>query len=158
MQHLSSWATTDRRILVDLGAPVVEVFQRHVQQIASDSEGGGILLGSVRGHHLEVLHATAPTKWDKRFQYLFERLPFGHKDQAELRWTESGGTVRYLGEWHTHPQDYPTPSQLDRAEWLKLAERRQDKRAVLVVIVGRKALHVELVPRVGPGLLLVSIE
>ncbi|HCZ9268877.1 TPA: Mov34/MPN/PAD-1 family protein [Vibrio alginolyticus] len=27
----------------------------------------------------------------------------------------SGGTVNYIGEWHTHPEDFPKPSQQDRS-------------------------------------------
>ena len=143
---------------MNLGDSVIDVFREHVQLHATDGEGGGILLGNVRGQHIEVLQATAPTKWDKRLRYLFERLPFGHRDLAETMWLESGGTVRYIGEWHTHPEDHPTPSQLDRTEWQKLAEKRRDKRSMLVVIVGREGLHVELVPRAGHGLVLSPIK
>jgi hypothetical protein len=50
-----------------------------------------------------------------------------------------------------HPQDYPTPSGLDRTEWTKLSKRRADGRPILAVIVGRKNLYVELVPHNGIG-------
>ena len=33
-----------------------------------------------------------------------------HKGLAERRWQESKGLVRYVGEWHTYPQDVPSPS------------------------------------------------
>jgi len=60
------------------------------------------------------------------------------------RWRATRGTVRYLGEWHTHPEDHPTPSGLDRSEWRRLATGRRDKRPQLSIIVGRKSLYVEL--------------
>lgn len=101
-----------------------------------------------------IEQATVPTTWDNRFRFLFERMPFGHAIIAQSRWAESQGTVRYLGEWHTHPEDHPIPSALDRLEWNKLSAKRRDKRPVLAVIVGRKGLYVELVPNSGCGLVL----
>ena len=105
-----------------------------------------------------IEQATVPTAWDKRFRYLFERMPFGHEAIALSRWTESQGTVRYLGEWHTHPEDYPYPSSLDRSEWNRLSAQRRDKRPMLAVIVGRKSLYVELVPSLGRGSVLTPVE
>lgn len=77
---------------------------------------------------------------------------------ALSRWMASQGTVRYRGEWHTHPEDYPHPSGLDRSEWNYLSAKRRDKRSMLSVIVGRKALYVELVPSSGRGSVLTPVE
>ena len=52
--------------------------------------------------------------------------------------------VRDLGEWHTHPQEVPSPSYVDLDEWKILAKGRADKRPLLAVVVGRQNLHVEL--------------
>ena len=69
-----------------------------------------------------------------------------------------GPTVRYVGEWHTHPQDYPLPSGLDQTEWSKLSRTRADGRPMLEIIVGRKGLYVQLVPRAGIGLVMTPTE
>ena len=121
MQFMSSWATNDKRTLLHFSTATLETFCLHVQASDADCEAGGLLLGSVHGAHMLIEQATVPTAWDKRFRYLFERMPFGHKAIALSRWTASQGTVRYLGEWHTHPEDYPHPSGLDRSEWNRLA-------------------------------------
>ena len=89
---------------------------------------------------------------------MFERTPLGHASIALARWRASHGTVRYLGEWHTHPEDQPTPSSLDRSEWHRLAKERKDERPLLAVIVGRKVLHVEMIPAGEKVMLLQSIE
>lgn len=154
MQFVSSWVTPDRGLMLDLSEPVLKVFEKHVQQRPNDAEAGGLLLGTVHGENILVTEATQPTWADKRFRFLFERLPFGHRATAEHRWRESGGTVRYLGEWHTHPQDRPAPSHIDRVEWEKLAVKRLDQRPMLAIIVGRCDLHVELVPSGGCGVVL----
>lgn len=149
MPFMNSWATPDQRVLLSLDVPVIEVFQRHIQAGSSDCEAGGLLLGTVHGSSLSVTEATVPTIWDKRLQFLFERMPFGHRSIAHARWKASGGLVRYVGEWHTHPQDHPCPSGLDRTEWKKLSRRRADGRPMLAVIVGRQGLYVELVSHEG---------
>ena len=158
MQFLNSWATSDKSRLLHFSTGTLETFRQHVQSSNAGREAGGILLGSVHGAHLLIEQATVPTTWDMPFRYLFERMPFGHEAIALSRWTASQGTVRYLGEWHTHPEDHPRPSGLDRSEWKRLAARRRDKRPVLAVIVGRKSLYVELVPSSGCGLVLIAAE
>ena len=158
MQFMSSWATNDKSKLLHFSTGTLETFSQHVQSSDADCEAGGLLLGSVHGVHLLIEQATIPTGWDKRFRYLFERMPFGHEAIAWSRWTASQGTVRYLGEWHTHPEDDPHPSGLDRSEWNRLSAQRRDKRPMLAVIVGRKSLYVELVPSSGCGPVLIPVE
>lgn len=158
MYFMNSWATSDRRVLVNFAEPVIAVFESLTQTLPSDSEAGGLLLGTVHSSNIMVIEATAPTARDKRFQCLFERMPFGHSSIARERWRVSRGTVRYVGEWHTHPQDYPRPSGLDRTEWNKLSRKRADGRPMLAVIVGRKSLYVELVPHSGIGSVMTNVE
>ncbi|MNC54967.1 hypothetical protein D3C75_1044700 [compost metagenome] len=98
----------------------------------------------MRRKHLEVLEASEPTQQDRRLRYFFERMIYGHKSLADRRWQESNGLVRYIGEWHTHPQEIPSPSNIDLTEWQVLAQNRADRRPLLAVIVGRQNLHVEL--------------
>jgi len=149
MQFVNGWSTDDKRLLLNFEDGVLEVFKMHVQRGVHDHEAGGLLLGEVRGEHLSITLATIPTEHDKRMRYFFERMPFGHADVAQKIWSKSRGTTRYLGEWHTHPQDVPTPSGIDRSEWHRMACERKDKRPFLAVIVGRSDLYVELVPARG---------
>ena len=145
MQYLKCWRASGGGPCLVLQDEVLEVFNKHAQAKIFMPESGGILLGYVREPHLEVLEATEPTAWDKRLRSFFDRSAKGHHDLAQRRWTESGSLVRYLGEWHTHPEDYPTPSRVDKSGWMNLANKRKDGRPVLAIIVGRKGLHVELV-------------
>ncbi|HCE9700617.1 Mov34/MPN/PAD-1 family protein [Pseudomonas aeruginosa] len=158
MQFLSSWSTSDRRTLLHLSTTTLGTFCQHIQSSDADCESGGLLLGSVHGVHILIEQATVPTERDKRFRYLFERMPFGHEAIALSRWMASQGTIRYLGEWHTHPEDHPRPSSIDRSEWNRLSAQRRDKRPMLAVIVGRKSLYIELVPSSGRGSVLVPVE
>lgn len=155
---MNSWATCDKRTLLHLSKTTLETFCQHIQHSDADCEAGGLLLGSVHGSHMLIEQATMPTTRDKRFRRLFERMPFGHEAIALSRWMASQGTVRYLGEWHTHPEDHPRPSSLDRSEWQRLSAERRDKRPLLAIIVGRKSLYVELTPKSGSSTALFPIE
>lgn len=155
---MSSWATEDNRSLLNFSSSTLDVFCQHAQISDSDCEAGGLLLGSIHGAHMLIKEATVPTKWDKRFRYLFERMSIGHETIALSQWLSSKGVVRYLGEWHTHPEDYPCPSGLDRSEWNRLSAKRRDQRLMLAVIVGRKGLYVELVSSSGRGSVLTPFE
>ncbi|MGE8303288.1 MAG: Mov34/MPN/PAD-1 family protein [Pseudomonas kermanshahensis] len=143
MRFMTTWCGPAGDQFVYFDQSVLDVFERHIQS-DSGTEAGGILLGHVRGKHLEVLEASEPTPQDLRLRYFFERMIHGHKGLADRRWRESNGLVRYIGEWHTHPQDVPTPSCTDLGEWQKLAKDRSDRRPMLAVVVGRQTLHVEL--------------
>lgn len=143
MQFMTTWRSPADEQFVYFSQSVLEIFKRHIQG-AEGTEAGGILLGHVRGKHLEVLEASEPTRQDRRLRYFFERMIHGHKSLAERRWQESNGLVRYIGEWHTHPQEVPSPSSIDLGEWEILATGRTDRRPLLAVIVGRQNLHVEL--------------
>lgn len=143
MCHLSDWTLPDGSVLLNFSDDVRGVFERSVQ-VGELPESGGVLLGTVHERGMLVTVATTPTPLDRQLRYLFERLPFGHRAVAKRLWHSTGGTTRYIGEWHTHPQDIPTPSAIDLEEWRKLANVRADKRPLLAVIVGRHTLHVEL--------------
>jgi integrative and conjugative element protein (TIGR02256 family) len=146
---MNYWRASEAETCLVIQDNVIDLFTRYAQVSSHAPESGGILLGYVRTPHLEILEASEPTFWDKSLRFLFDRGSRGHREMAERRWKESGGLVRYIGEWHTHPEDYPTPSHVDREGWVKLAEKRQDQRPVLAIVVGRKGLHVELVSRDG---------
>lgn len=157
MQFVREWRSANGRILLDLGTRSLEVFSSHVQACAVAPESGGLLLGTVHGQGMLISEATTPTQMDGRWRTLFERMPFGHSAIAKRRWRASSGTVRYLGEWHTHPEDHPHPSGTDLAEWRALAVKRTDGRPVLAVIVGCRRLHVELMAASGERLQLLPI-
>ncbi|MGP1716453.1 MAG: Mov34/MPN/PAD-1 family protein [Methylophilus sp.] len=155
---MKSWASEDKKILLYFEDSVIIAFTDHIQFSDTQSEAGGILLGSLHASNLLISTATKPSNRDKRSRFLFDRLPDVHRLVALSLWIKSKGTLRYLGEWHTHPEDYPTPSNLDKVEWKRISASRKDKRPLLAVIVGRKALHVELIHADGANIIMHPIE
>ena len=77
-------------------------------------ESGGILLGQVKGKRVYVTRISFPSKHDTSSRTSFIR----DKDKAQLiidyEFINSEKQTTYLGEWHTHPEEVPSPSTIDR--------------------------------------------
>lgn len=131
--------------LVVVNSSVMELVTRYRQVGKADSESGGILIGIRRGEYFEVTAATTPQVSDRRSRFRFERVEKGHFDLLKRHWVESKGEENYLGEWHTHPEDYPSPSALDLSEWVRAANHH--KSSLIMIIVGRRGSCFSLVTR-----------
>ncbi|WP_082401871.1 Mov34/MPN/PAD-1 family protein [Achromobacter dolens] len=154
MPFVTEWSTTDQRNLVVFTPDVLRVFKHYRQRFFWQPESGGILLGRRRGKHLEVMLATGPSHKDRRSTFSFVREADWHAELAEQAWRQGGKKIDYLGEWHTHPQRVPTPSIIDRREWRKLILQRPDSTSILVVVVGTKSIHAELISGIQEKVLL----
>jgi integrative and conjugative element protein (TIGR02256 family) len=119
-----------------LSEEATSVFQGYTQDEASKLEAGGILLGKRRRNHFEIMHVTEPTEFDERSRTHWVRSEKTHADIAKHYWTESGGEITYLGEWHTHPEAIPSPSKIDLDEWEILSHNCSHPGGMSMIIVG----------------------
>lgn len=95
---------------------VIKTLQEY-KQYNGLNEAGGILLGSYRGPHIEIVFATPPGPCDIRSPSGFVRKCKTHKQEAYKQWKQSNQLITYIGEWHTHPQQTPKPSSTDYTNW-----------------------------------------
>jgi integrative and conjugative element protein (TIGR02256 family) len=119
--------------LVEVADDVVDTIQGFSRSPEISREAGGILLGSYRGPHVQIERCTTPLPADRRFWNLFDRKDLGHGDEALRRWRDSGRTMTFVGEWHTHPEPVPSPSFLDRTTWRRIAKRHKFGPIVFVI-------------------------
>ncbi|MBV4537956.1 Mov34/MPN/PAD-1 family protein [Pseudomonas urmiensis] len=122
---------SDRKILVE--AEPLQTMDKYRQDRADKAEAGGILLGYRRGPYLHVVQATAPQITDQRSRYRFDRAAHYHQKIAMERWRGSDSTIDYLGEWHTHPEIKPSPSNIDIGEWSKVIKRQSKPMMFLIL-------------------------
>lgn len=120
---------------------VLDTFSTYKQEDNESLEAGGILLGNRRGPHIELLKITKPQTTDIRRRHSFDRSSIRHSDIAITEWKDSNGYIDYLGEWHTHPEENPQPSQIDITEMSLIASSRKSN-LMLSVIVGTEHLWV----------------
>ncbi len=116
-----------------------------VQDEKSKPEGGGVLLGRFlkNSENIIIDRVSVPMIGDVRKRNYFKRAQKRHQKIIDTAWEKSNGTCNYLGEWHTHPENYPTPSWLDKKEWKrKLREDTFDSKNLLFVIVGIKETRI----------------
>ncbi len=144
---------------IKISEEVFEKMKSFIQDENHKPEAGGILIG----HYLEdnnysITDVSSPSELDKSSRFNFTRSKKNAQKIINKIFKDSKGKKIYLGEWHTHPEDHPQPSSLDRSEWTLLAAQRRDKRPVLAVIIGRRSLYAELVPRSGEGSIFFPVE
>jgi len=92
---------------------VFDVMARFAQYGPKEPESGGIILGKVIGAELHFTNLSTPTELDKRSRFNFERHRISAQAVIDYEFYASRGQKTYFGEWHTHPEDVPTPSQTD---------------------------------------------
>ena len=109
------------------------------------TEAGGVLLGRfiINSKNIIIDKVTVPMFGDKRSRYSFIRGEKMHQRVITNAWRKSAGTCNYLGEWHTHPEEYPTPSNQDIKNWKQiLATRIFSSQYLYFVIIGTKEIGI----------------
>lgn len=139
-----------------IGPDAQSTLLAHRQLSSRAAEAGGILLGRLLlgSDDVVVDQAAEPVAEDRRARFHFIRALLPAQTRVVELWRQSRGTTIYLGEWHTHPEDLPTPSWLDEREWRRIATMaRYEQSHLFFVIVGRataRAFEVDRGGRVSP--------
>ncbi len=106
----SSVVVRFHRVTVRLSPEVLKVFDAHRQTGWFSREAGGQLFADIQGEVWHVVAATGPRSADRRGRFHF--WPDRNAEQREIDEHFSAG-LEYVGDWHTHPESVPTPSQND---------------------------------------------
>lgn len=118
-----------------LESEVLVRLRRYQQQGFWSTEAGGQLFGLVEGEKVRVLRATGPYAGDERTRYRYRSNPAAAQRAIQ---EQARAGLLYLGEWHTHPECYPTASGLDcNAMNGLMAHSRINCNALLLLIVGQ---------------------
>jgi integrative and conjugative element protein (TIGR02256 family) len=123
-------------------------------------EAGGILLGRhlLDSDDVVIDEVTTPQRRDKRSRFGFFRST-NHHQVAQKKWRLSNETLAYLGLWHTHPEDDPSPSSVDRDDWVQaIATHVFHGDRLYFPIVGRKHIRVWTISRTEPLRELISLK
>jgi integrative and conjugative element protein (TIGR02256 family) len=128
----------------------------HAQTDRSTPEAGGMLLGRLIAGADDAIvdRVTLPSPDDHASRFHFFRARRPANLVIRKHWEQSSATCNYLGEWHTHPEDRPTPSCVDLRNWRRILTKSTfEQDFLLFIIVGRVELRVwelregERVPR-----------
>lgn len=125
---------------VEISDEVWQTWSAHRQIDDAQPESFGVLIGwtSENRRELYVTTSTVPMQGDRQSRYHFLMQDPGHQAAIDREHKESGGTHIYLGTWHTHPQQVPSPSGVDKDDWRR-CRKRNPRRSLLFAIVGTEA-------------------
>ncbi|MFG1735157.1 Mov34/MPN/PAD-1 family protein [Paenibacillus sp. 843] len=123
---------------------VVKIFLSYRQVKKEQPESGGILLGRIYGDGRIVIdQITTPSNEDRSGRHFFDRNVERAQRIVKEAWKQSCGEVRYLGEWHTHPEANPIPSLTDRKLIIGMMEDSiLDHKFLFMVIIGLRDNYV----------------
>ncbi len=136
---------TQRKIEISITRSVLNLIEKFKQTSKNANESGGILLGQVADDKVYILKVSTPNKFDKASRYSFDC----NKDAAQViidyEFNNSGRKTIYIGEWHTHPENFPNPSGVDR----KMIDNQYFKNKLnepflILIIQGLKGLYIAI--------------
>ncbi|MER2002588.1 MAG: Mov34/MPN/PAD-1 family protein [Carnobacterium inhibens] len=103
-------------------------------------EIGGILFGKIsRNRKTIFIEKAEPIKGKKLFSLAYIRNGKRAQKVIDSLWKETQGELNYLGEWHTHPNILPIPSQRDKHTILELTSEKKSNYFpyTILIIMGK---------------------
>jgi integrative and conjugative element protein (TIGR02256 family) len=136
---------TQGKIEILIARSILNLIEKFKQTSKNANESGGILLGQVTDDKVYILKFTTPNKFDKASRYSFDC----NKDAAQViidyEFINSERKTIYIGEWHTHPENYPNPSGVDKRmidnQYFK---NKLNEPFLILIIQGLKGLYVAI--------------
>jgi integrative and conjugative element protein (TIGR02256 family) len=130
-------------ISLNISKDTLTAWNKLRQVNARDHEKFGVIIGSCSQTKDEfwVESITTPFPNDRSTRYSFLLRDRNHQITVDQAFAESGGISIYMGTWHTHPEQKPMPSFVDKMDWLSCI-RKNPGRQLFFVIVGTKEICV----------------
>ena len=128
---------------VSINEKVWRVWQEHRQIQSCRPEAFGVLIGSTSDDRRDIYveDVTTPRSGDCKYRNSFDLQDPGHQQAVDTAHRHSDGSQIYLGTWHTHPQQIPSPSGIDKVDWRRCL-RRNGERSLIFVIAGTERTSV----------------
>jgi len=107
-------------------------FDAHCAQYR-EKETGGVLLGRLVNETMIVTTISGPGP-NAIHEPLYFKADKNYIDMViDLEFANSEGGIVYLGEWHTHPQVKPYPSEQDLSSLSEIAFSAQSPKILLIL-------------------------
>lgn len=110
-------------------------------------EQGGLLLGLRKKETIRVTGCTFPGVQDGRARFRFTRRDPKHQKLAYEAWKRTKRTCDWVGEWHSHPEDYPLPSGVDRSTWKRQCSERREAMNYLIIGMSENWVGLQTAPQ-----------
>lgn len=135
--------SNNRKLKID--RKPIENMLSYAQDTTEKHEAGGVILGRFikDSNNIIIDVNTEPMKGDIRTRTRFKRGKKRHQEIIDKIWEESEGTCNYIGEWHTHPEENPSPSTTDLKSWTKILRNDYfSSKYLYFIIIGTKSIGI----------------
>jgi integrative and conjugative element protein (TIGR02256 family) len=138
-------------VYLTLTEQVAKKMLSYIQNTPDKPEAGGILLGYYFGNNqFSIVEVSTPSSEDKATRYGFVRSKTKAQKLVREKFVNSKGKIIYLGEWHTHPEEFPTPSCIDRKSILERTTKDTlNSDVIFMIIVGYIGVYIAAVNKEG---------
>ena len=120
----------------------ISLISKFKQTKPKQHESGGVLLGQVKKNCIYITRISFPSSNDKSSRYSFWRNKKNAQSIIDYEFYNSGGTVIYIGEWHTHPENHPSPSSIDiNMIKTQFKKNKINETFLIMIIVGLKGYY-----------------
>lgn len=120
---------------LELAPSALVVLAEYRQKHFWAREAGGQLFAEIEDKQVRVVRAGRPKALDLRSRFGF--APHRPSEQREIN-ANFGDGLHYVGDWHTHPEDSPTPSLTDASSINEcVLQSKHQLTGFLLLIVGR---------------------
>lgn len=128
----------------------LDILERFTQHNRKAPESGGVLIGKLINSQVNITKLSVPTILDQASRTNFERSKKGAQIILDYEFYNSNGQLTYLGEWHTHPEPFPTPSSTDLT-MLKdqFKNNKLNTDFLILLIKGTEGLYLRVIDRKG---------
>lgn len=129
---------------IKLPADIIASIHPYIQSDRKKPESGGVMMGRyiIDSRDVVIDKITFPMPGDQATRTTFFRKKHAHQVAIDREWDASNHTCTYLGEWHTHPEPFPSPSCIDHYNWKrKLKKDIIDSDSLFFLIVGTSELR-----------------
>lgn len=134
---------------VKIEEAVINKMLEFKQDTTDKPESGGILIGFyIEDNSFTITNITTPSAQDVFSRFNFIRTKKNAQKAIDRLFKESNNKKIYLGEWHTHPENMPTPSCLDKISILKQIKLNQlNSPIIFMIIIGKFGLYISSVKK-----------
>ena len=139
----------DAEQAISLSDDVLAHLQAHRQLRFWQREAGGLLFARFQDGSVFVDRATGPRRTDRRWRHGY--WPDRVAEQREIDQMHTLD-LHFVGTWHTHPEDEPTPSGVDMRSMRDIFSKSlHSLNAFVMTIVGRATTDAGLYVAVWDG-------
>lgn len=131
--------------IIKIESNLISIMNSYKQKDKKDCEAGGILIGRENKGtgNLIIEYITVPYEKDRRGRFFYHRKDERHIEFYNNLYNTHKGIYAYVGEWHTHPQDYPKYSYIDIKNWKRISRMNTDREKTYYhLIVGIKEIRI----------------